>query len=107
MKLKTLFVFLLACLPLLSCKREQQPVVDEVEPSLEVSVTGLDLSAVYAVAVFDVISNQDWSADADVDWITLDPATGKAQSDAVTVSVAAEDNEQEQVRTAVITVKAG
>ena len=107
MKLKTLFVFLLACLPLLSCKREQQPVVDEVEPSLEVSVTGLDLSAVSAVAVFDVISNQDWSADADVDWITLDPATGKAQSDAVTVSVTAEDNEQEQVRTAVITVKAG
>ena len=106
MKLKSFLFFLCACLPFLSCKQEQ-PAVDEAEPSLEVSVTDLELSAVAAEAAFEVTSNQDWSADADVDWITLNPPTGKAQSDGAAVSVTAEDNEQEQVRTAVITVKAG
>ena len=72
MKLKSYLFFLCACLPFLSCKQEQ-PAVDEAEPSLEVSVTDLELSAVAAEAAFEVTSNQDWSADADVDWITLNP----------------------------------
>jgi len=76
-------------------------------PRLDVDKESVSLTAEAGEASFNITSNQDWTAAADVDWISLDPASGAASDEAVQVSVTAGDNETEQERTATITVTAG
>ena len=103
MKIKHLLLGLLAMSAVVACKQDEP--VDE--PKLEVSKEAVALEATAAEATFEVTSNQDWTATADADWVTLDPASGAGAAEAVVVKVTAEDNETEEARTATVTVKAG
>ena len=103
MKIKHLLLGMLAMAATVACKPDQ-PVE---EATLEVSKETVALAATAAEATFEVTSNQDWTATADADWVSLDPATGTASAEAVVVKVTAEDNETEEARTATVTVKAG
>ena len=103
MKIKHLLLGMLAMAATVACKPDQ-PVE---EATLEVSKETVALAATAAEATFEVTSNQDWTATADADWVSLDPATGTASAEAVVVKVTAEDNEAAEARTATVTVKAG
>lgn len=103
MKIKHLLLGLLAMSAVVACKQDEP--VDE--PKLEVSKEAVALEATAAEATFEVTSNKDWTATADADWVTLDPASGAGAAEAVVVKVTAEDNETEEARTATVTVKAG
>ena len=103
MKIKHLLLGMLAMAATVACKQDEP--VDEAK--LEVSKETVALQATAAEATFEVTSNQDWTATADADWVTLDPATGSASAEAVVVKVTAEDNEAAEARTATVTVKAG
>ena len=86
-----------------SCKPQEDPV----EPKLDVDNVSVALEALEGSGTFSVTSNQDWTASADKDWVSLDPPTGKASDKAVTVTVTAEDNTATEARTATVTIKAG
>ena len=103
MKIKHLLIGLLAMSATVACQQDEP--VDE--PKLEVSTETVALEATAAEATFEVTSNKAWTATADADWVTLDPASGEGAADAVVVKVTAEDNETEEARTATVTVKAG
>ena len=103
MKIKHLLLGMLAMAAAVACKQDE-PVE---EAKLEVSTETVVLEAAAAEATFEVTSNNDWTATADADWVTLDPASGAGAAEAVTVKVTAEDNEAEEARTATVTVKAG
>ena len=103
MKIKHLLLGMLAMAATVAC--QQDLPVDEAK--LEVSKETVALQATAAEATFEVTSSQDWTATADADWVTLDPATGTASAEAVVVKVTAEDNEAAEARTATVTVKAG
>ena len=103
MKIKHLLIGLLAMSAVVACKQDE-PVA---EPKLEVSAETVALEATAAEATFEVTSNNDWTATADADWVTLDPASGAGAAEAVAVKVTAEDNEAAEARTATVTVKAG
>ena len=103
MKIKHLLIGLFAVAATVACKQDE-PVET---PSLEVSQESLELTATEAEASFDVTSNVAWTATADQDWVSLDPASGDASKKAVAVTVTAEDNTATEARTATVTVKAG
>ena len=103
MKIKHLLIGLLAVAAAVSCKQEE--VVET--PSLELDKTSVSLAATSGEASFNVTTNQAWVATADADWVSLDPSSGEASSEAVTVKVTAEDNESTEARTATVTVQAG
>ena len=88
---------------LAACK----PETPAEEPKLDVDETAVVVAATAGEATFNVTANQDWTATPDADWVSLDPATGKASEKAAAVKVTAEDNETTEARTATITVKAG
>ncbi len=103
MKIKHLLIGLFAVAATVACKQDE-PVET---PSLEVSQESLELTATEAEASFDVTSNVAWTATADQDWVSLDPASGDASKKAVAVTVTAEDNTATEARIATVTVKAG
>ena len=103
MKIKHLLLGMLAMAATVACQQDQP--VDEAK--LEVSTEAVALEATAAEATFEVTSNQDWTATADADWVTLDPASGAGAAEAVTVKVTADDNEAAEARTATVTVTAG
>ena len=94
---------MLAMAATVACQQDQP--VDEAK--LEVSTETVALEATAAEATFEVTSNQNWTATADADWVTLDPASGEGAAEAVVVKVTAEDNEATEARTATVTVTAG
>ena len=102
MKIKHLLIGMLAVAASVACKQDE-PVE---EPSLEVNKTAVALAATAGEATFNVTANNAWSAEADADWVSLDPASGAGAEKAVTVKVTAEDNTAE-ARTATVTVKSG
>ena len=103
MKLRSLLCGVLAIAAAVACKPE-----DVVEtPKLEVDKTAVSVAAEAGQATFNVTTNQDWTADADADWVSVNPSNGKASDKAVAVQVTAEDNATEAERTATVTVKAG
>lgn len=104
MKLRSLFCGLFVLAAAVACKQDE-PV--EEAPKLDVSKTSVELAAKAGSASFDVTSNQAWTASADADWVSLEPASGAASEKAVTVKVTAEENTAETARTAKVTVKAG
>ena len=103
MKIKHLLIGMLAIAGAVACKQEE-PVQ---EPKLDVDKEAVTLTATAGEATFNVTSNQDWTATADADWVSLEPASGAASEKAVAVKVTAEDNEATEARTATVTVKAG
>lgn len=102
MKIKHLLFGLFAVAAAVACEPEV-----EVTPVLNVDKESVALEATAAEATFAVTSNQSWTATADQDWVTLEPASGEASDKAVTVKVTAEDNTVEEARTATVTVTAG
>ena len=105
MKVRHLFIGLLAmAAAVASCNSPEGPVF---EPKLDVDKEAVEVAATAADASFDVTSNQPWSASADADWVSLDPASGSASDKAVAVKVTAEDNKNAEPREATVTVKAG
>ena len=103
MKIKHLLIGALAFAAAVACKPDE-PLAT---PELNVDKEAVTLTATAGEATFNVTSNQDWTATADADWVTLDPASGSASKEAVAVKVTAEDNEAAEARTATVTVKAG
>ena len=103
MKIKHLLIGMLAMAAAVACKQDE-PVE---EPSLEVNKTAVALAATAGEATFNVTANNAWSAEADADWVSLDPASGAGAEKAVAVSVTAEDNTAAEARTATVTVKSG
>ena len=103
MKIKHLLIGMLAMAAAVAC--EQDELVET--PKLDVDKAAVELSATAGEASFNVTSNQSWVAQADADWVSLEPASGAASEKAVAVKVTAEDNETAEARTATVTVKAG
>ena len=103
MKIKHLLLGMLAMASIVACKQDE-PLAT---PELNVDKEAVTLTATAGEATFNVTSNQDWTATADADWVSLEPASGAASKDAVAVKVTAEDNEATEARTATVTVKAG
>ena len=103
MKIKHLLLGMLAIAGTVACKPDE-PLAT---PELNVDKEAVTLTATAGEATFNVTSNQDWTATADADWVSLEPASGSASKDAVAVKVTAEDNEATEARTATVTVKAG
>lgn len=128
--MKKTFKFMLAvaaaCAVVLSCEKPETPQDDPKdptqeqpetpgeeeeepapEPTLEVSLTELAFEAAAGEATFTVTTNQDWTAATEAAWITLDPASGAASTEAATVKVTAAENTVTEARTATVTVTAG
>lgn len=103
MKIKHLLIGLFAVAATVACTQEQPAET----PKLEVDKEAVSLAATAAESSFNVTSNQAWAATADADWVTLDPASGEAATEAVAVKVTAEDNTAKEARTAKVTVMAG
>ena len=103
MKIRHLLIGMLAIAGAVACKQDQ-PVE---EPILEVNKTAVALAATAGESTFNVTANNAWTASADADWVSLDPASGDASDKAVTVKVTAEDNTATEARTATVTVKSG
>ena len=85
---------------------QEKPEDKPAEPALAVSQETFDLAAEASEATFTITTNQDWTATASETWVTLNPASGTASEQAVTVKVAIAANEAHEARTATITVTA-
>ena len=103
MKIKNLLVALLAFAAMSACK-QAEPVV---EPVLEVSATQLNFTAVSDEKVIYVTANNDWSLEADVDWLSFNQESGEASEEKQMVKVYAENNTVEQTRIGKIIVTSG
>ena len=90
---------MLAVAALASCKQDE-PVVT---PELDLNKTAATVAAEGGAVEFEVTSNVDWTADADQDWVSVDPQTGNGKAK---VKATVTPNEAEDARTATITVKA-
>ncbi len=99
MKLKSFFGGLLAMAAIAACEQPQP----EVTPALDLNKTAAAISADGGAVEFEVTANVDWTADADQDWVSVDPQTGNGNAK-VKATVAA--NETADARTAKVTVKA-
>ena len=103
MKFKGLFLALLAFGALSSCKPEEV----FVEPVLEVSATQLNFAAVSDEKVIYITANNDWSLEADVDWLSFNQESGEASQEKQMVKVYPDDNTVEEARTGKITITSG
>ena len=102
MKIKHLLLGVLAVAAAVACKPDEI----EVTPALDVNKTAASVVAEGGDVTVEVTSNVDWTASADQDWVSIDPASGKGSDKAVAVKVTVEPNEAEEARTAVVTVAA-
>ena len=82
-----------------ACEQPQE----EVTPALDLNKTTAAVAADGGAVEFEVTANVDWTADADQDWVSVDPQTGNGNAK-VKATVAA--NETADARTAKVTVKA-
>ena len=93
---------MLAMAATVACNQEE-PVVT---PELDLNKTTASVGAEGGSVALEVTSNVDWTASADQDWVSVDPASGKGSKDAAKVTVSVEPNESEEARTATVTVAA-
>lgn len=103
MKIRAIICGLFAIAAVAACKPEEAVEA----PELNVDKESVSLAAEAGEASVNVTSNQDWTASADADWVSVEPASGKASEEAVAVKITAEDNPSEEVRTATVTIAAG
>ena len=90
---------MLAMAAIAACEQPQP----EVTPELDLNKTAAAVAADGGAVEFEVTANVDWTADADQDWVSVDPQTGNGNAK-VKATVAA--NETADARTAKVTVKA-
>ena len=103
MKLRSILCGMLAFAAVVGCKEELP-----LEPKLNVSRTAAEVAAEGASINVEVTSNTTWNAEANQDWISsITPSQGTASEEPVTVTIKAEENEETDGRTAVITFTAG
>ena len=77
-------------------------------PSLEITTSGaLDIPADNRSASISFTSNNPWTASSSDAWCTVNPASGPAATQAITVTLIMEPNEAYEPRTAIITIEAG
>ena len=102
MKLKSFIFGVLALAAAVGCKEETP------EPKLNVSRTVAEVSAAGDEVIVELTSNVEWTAAADVDWVTaISPSAGQASDSAVSVFITVAANESDQEREAVVTFSAG
>ena len=102
MKLKSFIFGVLAFATAVGCQEEAP------EPKLNVNRTAAEASAAGEEVIVEVTSNVEWTATADVDWVTsITPSNGKASDTAVSVFVTVAANDTDQAREAVVTFTAG
>ena len=99
MKIKHFLCGMLAMAAIAACEQPQE----EVTPALDLNKTTAAVAADGGAVEFEVTANVDWTADADQDWVSVDPQTGNGDAK-VKATVAA--NETADARTAKVTVKA-
>ena len=99
MKIKHFLCGMLAMAAIAACEQPQP----EVTPELDLNKTAAAVAADGGAVEFEVTANVDWTADADQDWVSVDPQTGNGNAK-VKATVAA--NETADARTAKVTVKA-
>lgn len=99
MKLRSILCGMLAMAAIAACEQPQP----EVTPALDLNKTAAAVAADGGAVEFEVTANVDWTADADQDWVSVDPQTGNGNAK-VKATVAA--NETADARTAKVTVKA-
>ena len=99
MKIKHFLCGMLAMAAIAACEQPQE----EVTPALDLNKTAAAVAADGGAVEFEVTANVDWTADADQDWVSVDPQTGNGNAK-VKATVAA--NETADARTAKVTVKA-
>ena len=99
MKLRSILCGMLAMAAIAACEQPQP----EVTPELDLNKTAAAVAADGGAVEFEVTANVDWTADADQDWVSVDPQTGNGNAK-VKATVAA--NETADARTAKVTVKA-
>ena len=99
MKIKHFLCGMLAMAAIAACEQPQP----EVTPELDLNKTAAAVTADGGAVEFEVTANVDWTADADQDWVSVDPQTGNGNAK-VKATVAA--NETADARTAKVTVKA-
>ena len=99
MKIKHFLCGMLAMAAIAACEQPQE----DVTPALDLNKTAAAVAADGGAVEFEVTANVDWTADADQDWVSVDPQTGNGNAK-VKATVAA--NETADARTAKVTVKA-
>lgn len=103
-KFKLLCLLALAGLLAGSCKEPGGDVPET--PGLSVSPASLSIEALGGTVSLSVVSlTADWLARSDQSWAKVSPASGKAGSSSVQVSVSVDENTTTSSRTANITVK--
>jgi len=71
------------------------------DPVLNISINSMNFEAEGGEQTFEIISNIDWTIVSDATWLTVYPTSGSNNAD---VTLTAEENYDEELRTATITV---
>ena len=111
------FVSLLLVLPLVTfCGNKNnpdpkpEPTPDpqpEVTPKIEIQgAAELSVACEAGSGTISFISNQDWTAAADDDWLTVTPTSGKASEQAATVTYSYPQNPKMKKRTSYVVISA-
>lgn len=80
----------------------------EAEPWLDIETPELSFSSIAGEASISFKTNKPWTASVDKDWAVVTPAEGEAaELKSAEVKVIVNDNDMEQARTVVVTIKAG
>lgn len=67
----------------------------------------ISLAATGAEQAVGLTTNLDWTATPDVDWLSVDPASGKGSSSEITLKITADDNTTDAERKGNVKIKAG
>ena len=76
MKLRSILCGMLAMAAIAACEQPQP----EVTPELDLNKTAAAVAADGGAVEFEVTANVDWTADADHDWVSVDPQTGNGNA---------------------------
>jgi Leucine-rich repeat (LRR) protein len=88
------------------CSKDKEEESIPVPTNLKIEGSPVSVEAAASTASFTVLSNKDWTAEAEVAWLTFTPSSGKASSN-LSVEVTVSANTETTSRSTVITVKAG
>ena len=74
------------------------------EPEIKLDKTTAEINAESAELEVNVTANVDWTAASDANWVTVEPASGKASDKAVAMKITVAENASYDERKAVITL---
>lgn len=99
------FLFLIPILVCCKDKPENNGQKDDVIPAITIEgEKEYTIGAEGGSATFKVTSNIDWTAEADVSWVTVSPASGTASENPVTVTFTCEKTNKKKDRFSDITI---